>query len=86
MIDPTDKKCPMTFSSSPLQMKMALVATIDSVRESIVGFLKVTNAHGYCQKRSNRGYQTSILMEVALQLRLNFPMQNRAFEFSIGPQ
>jgi len=31
-------KCPMTFSSLPPQMKMAEVATIDSLFESIVGF------------------------------------------------
>jgi hypothetical protein len=47
----------MTFSSSPPRMKFAGVATIDSFRESIVGFQKVTNAHGYREERSNRGYQ-----------------------------
>jgi hypothetical protein len=41
---------------SGVPMKMAGVATIDSFRESIVGFQKVTNAHGYREERSNRGY------------------------------
>ncbi len=54
----------MIFSSSPPQMKMAGVATIDSLLKSIVGFSKGTNAHGYCQERSNRGYQNSIFMKV----------------------
>ena len=47
----------MIFSSPPPRMKMAWVATIDSFPESIVGFSKGQKAHGYCRKRSNRGYQ-----------------------------
>jgi hypothetical protein len=42
--------------SAPPPMKMEGVATIDSIPESIVGFQKVTNAHGYREERSNRGY------------------------------
>jgi hypothetical protein len=52
----------MTFSCSPPPMKMGGVATIDLRNESIVGYSKGTNAHGYLQERRNRGYQNSIFI------------------------
>jgi hypothetical protein len=52
-------KFAMLQFGEPATMKMAEVATIDSFRESIAGFQKVTNAHGYREERRNRGYQNS---------------------------
>ena len=50
---------PHDLLRSPPRMKMAWVATIDSFPELIVGFSKGRKTHGYCPKRSNRGYLSS---------------------------
>jgi hypothetical protein len=58
----------MKFSTSPRRMIMAGVATIDSFRESIVGFRNVTNTRGYREERSNRGYQSTHFRETLEQV------------------